>query len=95
MKKEKFVIKDPEILSYIKYNGGYWDENDNQVYGVVNEKETYHDMEKGYYRKDIVIERISDGKFFKGNFLMSSHHSDDKVEFTEVTAKKKTITTYE
>ena len=39
---------------------------DDEVYEFVKKEQTYFDGEKGYVQYDIIIQRESDGKYFKG-----------------------------
>lgn len=63
----------------------------------VEETQTYFDPEKHYTNNDLIIKRISDGKFFKGEFSDwgCGEIEVSDYEFTEVLPITKTVVVYE
>jgi len=62
----------------------------------IQEEQTYFDGEKGYCDYEVIIKRLSDNKFFKGQYTDWGHHviEVEKV-WVETFPKQITITTYE
>ena len=74
-----------------------WPYGKMEGYRTVSIHQTYFDSEKNYVQKEVVVERISDNKFFKSEF--SDWGSGGKewlsYTFTEVFPKQITTTIYE
>lgn len=79
-------------FGYYIYKSGEWD-NFNLIETTLN----YYDLEDSYAIENHVIQRISDGKYFK--FYSKYYYADQitipKQEIVEVFPKEKTITVYE
>lgn len=61
MEREKLDLSNYDELSVL-----FWEDEETDEYKVVYGKQTSFDSEKGFMTKEIVIERLIDGKFFKG-----------------------------
>lgn len=62
----------------------------------IQEEQTYFDGEKGYCDYEIIIKRISDGKFFKGQYTdYGQHEGEVKKVWVEVFPKQVTTIIYE
>jgi hypothetical protein len=96
--RESIVFNEEDLRS-ITWEEGVYEEDELgdiiQTYKQVFRKQTYNDLEKAYYLDDVVLERLSDGKFFKGSVMVSYNHDNLNVTFKEVFPKTKTITVYE
>jgi len=58
----------------------------------IQEKQTYFDGEKGYCDYEVIIKRISDNKYFKGQYTDWGQH-DGKVKQVWVETFPKQVTT--
>lgn len=89
MNREKIEFTD-EQLNLLFYEGI-------KGFELVLEAQTYFDSEKGYTDNDIVLKRLSDGKFFKGECSYWGQGVKEWAsnEFEEVFSKQKKITIYE
>jgi len=68
-----------------------WDE-----FEQVHEETTYWDLEKAYNEITVILKRISDNKYFKGNYTL--YYYDCNIYDTtllEVFPREKTIIVYE
>lgn len=67
------------------------------TYEVIEEKQTSYDREKGFVNYDIIVQRLSDSKFFKFSYTQFGHNGDNILEQTayEVQEKTKTVKYYE
>ena len=92
--KEKINFKGNKGLKYLMFEDKI--EHEGELYKLVEKNKTRFDGEKGFVDYDIVIRRISDKKYFKGEGTDYGHH-DREVEpiFYEVERKEKTIYYYE
>ena len=63
----------------------------------VQQTQISFDAEKGFVDYDVVIQRLSDGKFFKFNYTQFGHNGNNMLEQTasEVQEKTKTVKYYE
>lgn len=70
-----------EIVDFVRMEGGYWDEDDDeiQLYELINEKVEYTDLEKGYQTVNVRIKRIEDGKIFDFTAHKSPYHSSGDI----------------
>jgi hypothetical protein len=57
-------------------------------------KQSGYDVEKGFCDWDCVIQRISDGKYFKFTFTEFGHNGNSMAEEIAVEVNKKTKTIY-
>ena len=62
---------------------------------VVDEIVTYYDLEKSYEKKDTIIKRKSDNKYFKASWNNGCYKNYYPSEITEVFPTEKTIIVYE
>ena len=88
-----------EELSQIFCDEGVYDENGEAIFEVVEEQQTYIDLEKGYIKNNYVVKEIATGKFFKGEGFTQT--SDDflfernvKIQWQEVFPYAETVTRY-
>ncbi len=87
MNRERIKIKDYEEHSMMEE----W-----EVLELVEEVTTYIDLGKGYSDTEVVVKRVSDGKFFKFEYRTSS--DDDNImeqEAEEVFPKTVNYVIYE
>jgi len=62
----------------------------------IEENQTYFDGEKGYTDYEVIIKRVSDGKFFKGQHTdFGRHEGEVQPVWVETFPKQVTITIYE
>lgn len=98
----------PILYEYAVENEGYqkYFDEDGDIIGdpiwnqfeFIEEKATYYDLEKCYERKETIVRRISDGKFFRGSWIDSPHAwngNSYNTRLTEVFPVQRTITVYE
>lgn len=70
--------------------------HDEEDFEVIEDEITYHDTEKGYSDHEVILQRVSDGKFFKGEYQRwPAGGSSYELLFEEVFPVTKTITEYE
>ena len=87
--REKINLSSHPYLKYL------FDENIDG-YDLINKEESSFDGEKGFVDYDIIIQRKSDGKFFKGEATdYGRHEREVDPNFREVFPRQKTITVYE
>jgi hypothetical protein len=77
-------------------DSGFCEDYIPEGFEFIEETQTYFDGEKGYCDYEVIIKRLSDNKFFKGQHTDYGKHegSVNKV-WVEVFPKQITITTYE
>jgi hypothetical protein len=87
MKREKVEFT-KEQLKYIEEIEGF---------EYIEVTQTYYDSEKHYVDKEIILKRVSDGKFFKGEFSDWGSGGKEWFDYTfkEVFPKQVTTTVYE
>lgn len=97
MERGKIKLSEDEVFN-IAYEGAHWTEDDDgetEIYKTVDRKVTYTDMEKSYYREDIVFQRLEDDKYFKINVIKSPWVDLKSQTAIEVFPKKITTIVYE
>jgi len=73
------------------FKPGAWDD-----FVHIDEIETYCSLEDSYYEMDVIVKRISDGKFFRGHYTYwQDLENEYELTLEEVFPKEKTITVYE
>lgn len=93
----------PIVYEYALEDRDYWDEDlDKPIEdGVWNDFEhidtifNYADLEKAYESRTAIVKRISDGKFFKGDYTYSYDYMDYSLKLVEVFPKEIIVTIYE
>ncbi len=76
----------------------YWevDNQGEQLYEVVDQEDTYFDMEKSYKNIKYTIQDCKTKKYYQAELTFSYHwDEEDDIEWKEVHPVKKTITVYE
>lgn len=75
---------------------GIFDEEGNQLFELVEEKQSYLDLEKGYRKMDFVIKDMSNEKFYQGKGIVETPDEAPKnnVQWFEVYPYTETITKY-
>lgn len=88
MKKETIKLSEVHKYDYPEDLDGY---------KLIKEDQTDFDAEKGFVDKEVVIQRLEDGKYFKFTYTQFGHNGSDLLEQTaeEVIRKEKTIYIYE
>ena len=98
MKREKAILpENEEETSEILYGGKH------PEWKLIKEETSGIDLDKGIEDKEVILERKSDGKFFKFGFARSNYHgisesglaNDWPLKGEEVFTKTKTIVVYE
>ena len=74
MTKEKIELDEHLLRSLLDEEYENYDEEEILDYEFIQEYEIYHDLEKGYEDYDVIIKRVSDGKYFKFEYSKSNYH---------------------
>ena len=75
MNKEKIELSEHLLRSLLDQDYEDYDENEDLGFEIIEENETYSDLEKGYEDYDVIIKRTSDNKYFKFEYSQSPYHS--------------------
>lgn len=59
------------------WKSGFCEDNMPEGFEYIQEEQTYFDGEKGYCDYEVIIKRISDGKFFKGQYTDYGKHEGE------------------
>jgi len=100
LKFTEYEIK-PILYEYAFESDEYCDENGCGIegpwddFGIIETSVEYTDLEKAYEDRRVIVQRISDGKLFEGNYSFSYHRCDYNTLLTEVFPKDIVITIYE
>ena len=100
-KYNKFItesIINREILDVSNYNLNWLSYGDEEGFESIERNQVGFDPEKGFADFEIIIKRISDGKFFKGKITQLGHNGTELAyggEFKEVLPKTRTKIYYE
>jgi hypothetical protein len=76
---------------------GVYDDDGKLIYKLVEEKQSYLDLEKGYRKMDFVIEDLATGKFYQAKGLAETYDempSGSSAKWIEVFPYTETITKY-
>ncbi len=88
-----------EQVNNALYGDNIHDDEDNELYEWIKEKIVYTDTEKNMIDKEVVIQQVSTGKFYKAKLLESQWVGQDEqnlnAEWKEVKPKKKKEVEYE
>jgi len=91
-KREKLVFENEDEVRLIFDE----DKESEILYKVIEDNEEVEDYEKGIYDHDVIIQRLSDSKFFRGSYqLFGQGDSEYELEWNEVFQKTITQVVYE
>lgn len=96
--KDREVIKVSDLAINAKYPGDLslciddWD-----TCSIVQRGQVSFDAEKGFVDYEVVVQRLTDGKFFQFTYTQFGHNGDDAKEQLayEVEEKEKVVKYYE
>lgn len=77
----------------LEFKSGYCEDNMPEGFEYIQEEQTYFDCEKGYCDYEVIIKRISDGKFFKGQYTDYGKHEGEVAKVWVETVPEQVITT--
>jgi len=96
MERETIDLSNLEDVYRACFEEGICDnESDIIIYEFVDSQIIDVELDKGYKTMEIVVQRVSDKKYFKFEYDYSYHWQPDEVIAEEVFPKEVTITIYE
>lgn len=85
-----------EVIKFTKDELKYFPYENIEGFKFIQEESTYFDGEKGYTNYDVIMQRKSDSKFFKGSYEdWGAGDKEVELKWEEVFPKQVTITVYE
>jgi hypothetical protein len=73
------------------YKPGVWDD-----FKIIEENDNYYDLNDGYAEMIVIVQRISDSKYFKGRYTTYTYDGNEyDTTLEEVFPIEKTIIVYE